>query len=128
MARTFPDQRLSPADACLRMGVVILRLAWAYGITAGPFLGTVLIILGVLLNHAALRYTGALILGVTASVLLSDLTCGLAGACSPFGIFPGMRRAGRRRLILIVPFVTLLLASIAVSVWAAARLTFLLLQ
>lgn len=122
------DQRLSPADACLRMGIVIVRLAWAYGITAGPFLGTLLIIFGVLRDHAALRYTGALVLGVTASIVLSDLTCGLAGARSPFGIFPGMRRAGRRRFVLIVPFVTVLLASIAVSLWAAARLTFLLLQ
>ena len=128
MSRPFPDQRLSPADACLRMGGVVLRLAWAYAISFGPFAGAAIIILGVLLDHAALRYTGALILGITASVLLSDFTCGLAGASSPFGIFPGMRRAGRRRVVLIVPFAVALLASIAVALWAAARLTLLLLK
>jgi hypothetical protein len=122
MTRAHTDQRLTPAGACLRMGGVVLRLAWAYAVAAGPFVGAALIVLGVLIDHATLRYTGALVLGVTASILLSDLACGLSGSCSPLGIIPGVRRAGGRRRALVLPFAILLLASIAVSIWAAVRL------
>lgn len=126
-SRTQQDG-MRPTLAAARMGGVVLRLAWSYAVTLGPVVAVVLIVSGVLLGEPLLRYSGALLLGLSAAVLLNDVMRGLCGGGFPLSVLSRLRGYPPRRRAMIVPLAALLAVSLGVTIWASVGLVLYLLR